>query len=119
MGIVQISRCVKDNGRKISCMKSHDHHVFLEQLLLIVIPVLLPKQVCEPLVELSHFFKNLCSKTLTMKGFDTLESQIPYTLCKLEIIFLPSFFSAMVHLVVHLVAEAKIAAQYDTVGCIQ
>ncbi|XP_057548101.1 uncharacterized protein LOC130826536 [Amaranthus tricolor] len=25
-----ISRCVKDNGKKISCLKSHDHHVFIE-----------------------------------------------------------------------------------------
>ena len=104
-----ISRCVKDNGQKISCMKSHDHHVFLEQLLPIAVRGLLPKQVCEPLIELSSFFKNLCSKTLTMKDLDTLESQIPYTLCKLEMIFPPSFFSVMVHLVVHLVAEAKIA----------
>ena len=72
-----ISRCVEDNGRKISCMKSHDHHVFLEQLLPIAIRGLLPKQVCEPLIELSNFFKNLCSKTLTMKGLDALESQIP------------------------------------------
>ena len=25
-----ISRYVKDNGKKISCLKSHDHHVFIE-----------------------------------------------------------------------------------------
>ncbi|WCJ24620.1 hypothetical protein M5689_006565 [Euphorbia peplus] len=104
-----ISRCVKDNGRKMSCMKSHDHHVFMEQLLPIVIRGLLPKNVCDPLVELSSFFRNLCSKKLTMKDLDTLEGQIPYTLCKLEMIFPPSFFSVMLHLVTHLVAEAKIA----------
>ena len=90
-------------------MKSHDHHVFLEQLLPIAVRGLLPKQLCEPLIELSSFFKNLRSKTLTMKDLDTLKSQIPYTLCKLEMIFPPSFFSVMVHLVMHLVAKAKIA----------
>ncbi|XP_021723551.1 uncharacterized protein LOC110690931 isoform X2 [Chenopodium quinoa] len=104
-----ISRCVKDNGNKISCMKSHDHHVFLEQLLPIAVRGLLPKHVCEPLIELSLFFKNLCSKNLTMKELDKLENKIPYTMCKLEMIFPPSFFSVMLHLVVHLVvAEAKI-----------
>ena len=101
---------MKDNGKKISCLKSHDHHVFLEQLLPMAIRGLFLKQVCESLTELSNFFKNLCSKTLTIKGLDTLESQIPYILCKLEMIFPPSFFSVKVHLVLHLVAEAKIAS---------
>lgn len=40
-----------------------------------------------------------------MKDLDALESQIPYTVCKLEMIFPPSFFNVMVHLV----AEVKIA----------
>lgn len=104
-----ISRCVKDSGQKLSCMKSHDHHVFLEQLLPIAIRGLLPKNVCQPLIELSSFFRNLCSKTLNVKDLDELEKQIPYTLCKLEMIFPPSFFTVMLHLVIHLVAEAKIA----------
>ncbi|CAH9148033.1 unnamed protein product [Cuscuta epithymum] len=43
-----------------------------------------------------------------MKDLDALESQIPHTLCKLKMIFPPSFFSVMLHLVIHLVAEAKI-----------
>ncbi|KAL8160180.1 hypothetical protein V2J09_001717 [Rumex salicifolius] len=54
-----ISRCVKDNGKKTSSMKSHDHHVFLEQLLPLATRGFLPKQVYEPLVELSSFFRNL------------------------------------------------------------
>ena len=57
-----ISRCVKDNGQKISCMKSHDHHVFLEQLLPIAVRGLLPKQVCEPLIELSSFFRTYAQR---------------------------------------------------------
>ncbi|KAL2900629.1 putative pectinesterase/pectinesterase inhibitor 22 [Bienertia sinuspersici] len=103
-----ISRCVKDNGNKISCMKSHDHHIFIEQLLPLATRGLLPKNVYEPLVELSFFFRNLCSKNITMKELDELEQQIPYTLCKLEMVFPPAFFDVMVHLVVHLAAEAKI-----------
>ncbi|KAL8140257.1 hypothetical protein V2J09_006278 [Rumex salicifolius] len=49
-----ISRCVKDNGKKISSMKSHDHHVFLEQLLPLATRGFLPKQVYEPLVRKMH-----------------------------------------------------------------
>lgn len=104
-----ISRCVKDNGQKISYMKSHDHHVFIEQLLPLVTRGFLPKHVYEPLVELSSFFRNLCSKTITVEQLEALEKKIPYTLCKLEMVFPPAFFDVMVHLVVHLAAEAKIA----------
>ncbi|XP_010670313.3 uncharacterized protein LOC104887394 [Beta vulgaris subsp. vulgaris] len=103
-----ISRCVKDNGKKISCMKSHDHHMFIEQLLPLATRGFLPNNVYEPLVELSPFFRNLCSKNITMKELNALEAQIPYTLCKLEMIFPPAFFDVMVHLVIHLAAEAKI-----------
>ncbi|KAL8162297.1 hypothetical protein V2J09_013786 [Rumex salicifolius] len=60
-----ISRCVKDNGKKISSMKSHDHHVFLEQLLPLATRGFLPKQVYEPLVELSSFFRNLIAMNLS------------------------------------------------------
>ena len=38
-----------------------------------------------------------------------MEKQIALTLCKLEMIFPPSFFDIMVHLLVHLPEEAKIA----------
>uniref|UniRef100_A0A803MRD3 DUF4218 domain-containing protein n=1 Tax=Chenopodium quinoa TaxID=63459 RepID=A0A803MRD3_CHEQI len=62
-----ISRCVRDNGKKISGMKSHDH-VFIEQLLPLATRGFLPK----------------------------------------EMIFPPAFYDVMVHLVVHLAAEAKI-----------
>ena len=38
----------------------------------------------------------------------TLKADIAVTLCELEKIFPSSFFTVMVHLVIHLVAEAKI-----------
>ncbi|KAL8142779.1 hypothetical protein V2J09_015811 [Rumex salicifolius] len=70
-----ISHCVKDNGKKISCMKSHDHHVFIEQLLPLVVRGFLPKHVYEPLVELSSYFKNLCSKSIIVEQLEDLEKK--------------------------------------------
>ncbi|XP_048502914.2 uncharacterized protein LOC104883277 [Beta vulgaris subsp. vulgaris] len=87
-----ISRCVRDSGKKISGLKSHDHHVFIQQLLPLATRGFLPNNVYEPLVELSSYFRNLCSKKLTTKQLDDLEAQIPYTLCKLEMVFPPAFF---------------------------
>ena len=103
-----ISRCV--NRKKISCLKSHDRHVFIEQLLPFAIWGFLPKNVCEPLVELRMFFRNLCAKSITQEELDILQRRIPYTLSKLEMVFPPTVFDMMVHLVIHLAVEAKVAS---------
>ena len=59
------------------------------------------------LVEISAFFKELCSKSLKLEDLDHLEEHIVITLCKMEKNFLPSFFDIMVHLCVHLLPEVK------------
>ena len=38
-----------------------------------------------------------------------LEKRFVVTLCELEMIFSPSFFTVMVYLVMHLASEAKVA----------
>nr|XP_033513495.1 uncharacterized protein LOC117278166 [Nicotiana tomentosiformis] len=103
-----ISRCVNVLEKKIYGWKSHDHHVLLQDVLPVVIRGLLPKAVCEPIIELGKIFKNVCSKSLTIEGLDILEAKCACTLCKLEIIFPPTFFYVMVHLPTHLVREAKL-----------
>ncbi|XP_057443879.1 uncharacterized protein LOC130736038 [Lotus japonicus] len=103
-----IGRCVNINELKISGLKSHDYHVILERLLPLAIRGLLPKDACDPLIEMSLFFGDLCSKELKLDELDHLQNRIGLTLCKLERIFPPSFFDVMVHLSVHLANEAKI-----------
>ncbi|XP_057986602.1 uncharacterized protein LOC131171152 [Hevea brasiliensis] len=105
----KISRCVNVKERKISGMKSHDCHVFIQRLLPLAIRGFLPKNITKPLIQLSAFFRDICSKSLDSSQLDDIEKQIVLTLCKLEMIFPPSFFDIMVHLVVHLPGEAKIA----------
>ncbi|XP_050229228.1 uncharacterized protein LOC126678370 [Mercurialis annua] len=105
----KISRCVNLKEHKISGMKSHDYHVFIQRLLPLAIRSFLPKDVCEPLIELSAFFRDLCCKNLDVSSLDRLQKQINLTLCKLEMTFLPSLFDIMVHLLVHLPEEAKLA----------
>lgn len=103
-----ISRCANITDGKISGMKSHDCHVML-QLLPIALRGFLSKDVCSALTELSLFFKELCSETLRLQVLEQLEKDIALILCKLEMIFPPSFFDVMVHLAIHLAHEAIIA----------
>lgn len=103
-----ISRRINVNECKISGLKSHDYHVLLERIIPLAIRGLLPKDACDPLIELSFFFGDLCSKELKVDELERLEKNIAVTLCKLERIFPPSFFDVMVHLSIHLANEAKL-----------
>ncbi|KAL0014222.1 hypothetical protein SO802_001291 [Lithocarpus litseifolius] len=78
-----ISRCVKLKEHKIGGMKSHDNHILMQQLFPIAIHGSLPPKVSRPLIAV--------------------------TLCELERIFIPTFFTVMVHLIMHLASEAKVA----------
>ncbi|XP_060201915.1 uncharacterized protein LOC132630351 [Lycium barbarum] len=103
-----ISRCVNILEKKIHGLKCHDHHVLLQDIFPVAIRGLLPKEVCEPIIALAKFFKNLYSKCLTIEDLDILEAEIPIILCKLQMVFLPAFFDVMIHLTIHLAREAKL-----------
>ena len=63
-----------------------------------------------PLIDLSCFFREICSKGLNVEELGALEKRIAMRLCELERIFPPSFFKVMVHLVMNLASEAKVAS---------
>ncbi|XP_042946082.1 uncharacterized protein LOC122279468 [Carya illinoinensis] len=61
------------------------------------------------LTEFSTFFKELCARTCKVDVLERLQADIAIILCKLEMIFPPSFFDVMVHLAYHLPREALLA----------
>ncbi|XP_020269345.1 uncharacterized protein LOC109844641 [Asparagus officinalis] len=103
-----ISANVHIEDRKILGLKTHDHHILLHQLL----PVALrhaDKELTMVVIEFCGFFKQLCSKVIDVREFEELEGRVANILCKIEILFPPSFFMVMVHLTIHLAYEARIA----------
>ena len=104
-----MGRCVDMRKLKLFGMKSHDCHVFMQRLLPIAFRELLPTNVWQALTELSLFFKDLTSTTITVANMERLERDIPIIICKLERIFPPSFFDSMEHLPIHLPYETRIA----------
>ena len=74
-------------------MKNHDNHILMQQLFLIVIRGSLPTEVSRPLIDLSCFFREICSKVLNVEELGALEKRIAVTLCELERIFPPFFYS--------------------------
>ncbi|XP_042972709.1 uncharacterized protein LOC122304500 [Carya illinoinensis] len=59
-----ISNCVSTRDSKITGLKSHDCHVFLQRLLPIAAGGFLKSDIALALTEFSTFFKELCARTL-------------------------------------------------------
>ena len=60
-----IGRCVNVSERKLTrSLKSHDFHIFMQDLLARAFRGKLDKDVYEAFVKLSLFFEHLCSKSL-------------------------------------------------------
>ncbi|XP_043815296.1 uncharacterized protein LOC110620971 [Manihot esculenta] len=107
--VSNLGRCVDSRKLRLFDMKSHDCHVFMQRILPIALREFLPNNVWQPITELSNFFRELTSTTLTNGDMQRLNEQIPVILCKLERVFPPSLFDSMEHLPVHLAYEALIA----------
>ncbi|XP_073353738.1 uncharacterized protein [Aegilops tauschii subsp. strangulata] len=101
-----LAKCVTSDGFKLSVLKTHDCHILLQRILPAGLRGIMDKDIYEAVAELGNFFRELCCKTLKLTVLERLEKEIPIILCKLEKIFLPAFFTVMVHLAVHLPKEA-------------
>ncbi|KAL0434356.1 UNVERIFIED_CONTAM: hypothetical protein Slati_2769900 [Sesamum latifolium] len=104
-------RCVGMKELRLHGMKSHDCHVFIQKLISIAFREMLPESVWSALAEVSLLFQILCSATLDVNKVKELEDSVAAILCNLEIIFPPSFFNSMEHLVVHLPYEARVGGR--------
>ena len=77
-----IRRWARDDT--ITGLKSHDFHVLLEILLSVGIRPYLPPNICDVVLDLCGFFKQLCQRTLSTSVIDDLERGIVIILCKLK-----------------------------------
>ena len=87
-------------------MKSHDSHVMMQRLLLVVRCGYLDSDGQSTLIELGVFFRELCCQKLKINLLERFEKDIILILCKLEKKFSPLFFDVMVHLTIHLPKKA-------------
>ena len=109
-----LARCVDANEGRMNGMKIHDCHVFMECLLPIAFSSL-SIHVLNPLIEVNHFFKDLCSTMLKKDDLVRIEETIPLILCMFEIIFPSRFFDLMEHLPIHLAYEARLGGRTSVV----
>ena len=86
-------------------LKSHDHHVLLQDIIPACIRGLLHPGVRDAIIRLGNCFEKICAKALDPNNMKSLQSYVAETMCILEVWFPPSFFDIMPHLVLHLVDE--------------
>ncbi|KAK5833712.1 hypothetical protein PVK06_017566 [Gossypium arboreum] len=103
-----ISRCVSLKDQRLYSLKSHDYHILMQDLLPVALRCCMLKKVTSCIIELSNIMKAICGKVLNVEELEKVQDRATLTLCNLEKIFPPSFFTIMVHLVIHLPREAII-----------
>jgi hypothetical protein len=102
-----MQRIVSKKENKVTGMKSHDCHVLMTQTLPVAIRNILTPHVRDTLTKLCEFFNIISRKVIDPSKLDELQKDVVETLCNLEMIFPPSFFDIMVHLILYLVREIK------------
>ena len=94
--------------KKFQNLKSHDCHVIMTQLLPIALRGLLPENVRVPIVKLCAFLNAISQKVINPVTLPSLQKDVVQCLVSFELVFPPSFFNIMTHLIVHLVEEIHV-----------
>ena len=103
-----IKRIVNVRLQKFQNLKSHDCHVIMTQLLPIALRGLLPENVRVPIVKLCAFLNAISQKVIDPAILPGLQNDVVQCLVSFELVFPPSFFDVMTHLLVHLVEEIQV-----------
>jgi hypothetical protein len=94
--------------KKFQKLKSHDCHVLMMQLLPIALRGILPENVRLPIVKVCTFLNAISQKVINPESLLGLQKDVVQCLVSFELLFPPSFFNIMTHLLVHLVKEITI-----------
>ena len=94
--------------KKFQNLKSHDCHVIMTQLLPVALRGLLPDNVRLAIVKLCAFLNAISQKVINPDDLPKLQKDVVQCLVSFELLFPPSFFNIMTHLLVHLVEEIEI-----------
>lgn len=89
-------------------MKAHDCHVLMTQLLPIALRGILLENVRLAIMTVCAFLNQISQKAMHPLKLVQLQKDVMQCLMSFEMIFPPSFFTIMTHLLVHIVEEIVI-----------
>nr|AAM08512.1 Putative transposase [Oryza sativa Japonica Group] len=103
-----IKRIISTKEKKFTNLKSHDCHVLMTQLLPVIIRGILPDNVRATITKLCSFMNAISQRVIDPDRLEALQNDVVQCLVSFELIFPPSFFNIMMHLLLHLVKEIGI-----------
>ena len=103
--------------KKFLNLKYHECHVIMTQLLPVALRGLLPENVRLPIVKLCGFLNAISQKVISPLTLANLQKDVVQCLVSFELVFPPSFFNIMTHLIVHLVEEMAFSVLYFYTTC--
>ncbi|XP_056843210.1 uncharacterized protein LOC130495735 [Raphanus sativus] len=103
-----IANCVSVNPPNIGSLKSHDHHVLVQNLLPAALRGLLHRGPRIAINRLCSYFNRLCQRIIDPEKLISMETEFVETMCQLERFFPPALFDIMFHLPIHLSKEARL-----------
>ena len=101
-GIINVAK------KKFLNLKSHDCHMLIMQLLSVALRGSLPPNVRLATMKVCAFLNVISQKAINPAHLVKLQNDVVQCLVSFELVFLPSFFNIMMHLLVHLVKEISI-----------
>jgi hypothetical protein len=102
-----IKQVVNVTTGKLNRLKSHNYHIFIERLILVMFHGYFKVDLWKMFTELSYFYTQICAKQVSKVMMQRLKG-IAVLVCKMETIFPPRWFNVMKYLLVHLPWEARI-----------
>ena len=87
---------MKDLKFNMSCLKAHDCHVIMTQLLPIAIRGVLLEKVWEPIIKFCSFFNVISHQVIDPMELKKLQDNLIHTLTQLEMHLPPIFFDMSV-----------------------
>ena len=94
--------------KKFQKLKSHDCHVLMAQLLPVALQGILSENVRLSIVKICALLNAISLKVIDPQILPSLQKDMVQCLVSFELVFPPSFFNIMTHLLVHLVEEITI-----------
>jgi hypothetical protein len=104
-----IKRTVSISTGKLNGLKSHDYHIIIQRLMLVIFRGYFDADLWKIFAEFSYFYRQIYAKQVSKAMMQKLEKEITVIVCKMEKIIPPRWFNAMQHLLVYLPWDAKVA----------
>lgn len=111
-----IANSVSVNPPNIGSLKSHDHHVLVQNLLPSALRGLLHRGPRIAINRLCSYLNRLCQRIIDPEKLISMETEFVETMCQLERFFPPALFDIMFHLPINLSKEIRLGGPVHFCG---